>query len=80
MAKITAARRMTRRRPNRSVRWPHPSAPTIAPTSKELTTNPCKKGVSRKSSCMRSMAPEITPVSKPNSKPPRAEMPATTYT
>ncbi len=61
--KITAAARITFRRPRRSDSRPAVAAPTIAPSSRPATTAPSRNGVSLKSFGMNRMAPEMTPVS-----------------
>jgi hypothetical protein len=62
-------------RPRLSASLPPNSAPSAAPgNSNELTTTASVNVVSCKSSCMYSRAPEMTPVSYPNSNPPRVEI------
>ena len=62
-------------RPRVSASFPPSSAPKAAPgNSSELTTSASVNGVSARSSFMYSSAPEMTPVSYPNSRPPSVEM------
>jgi hypothetical protein len=59
-------------RPYRSERLPPVMASTAAPTRTELTASSCWKMDSPKLCLMKISAPDITPVSYPNSKPPIA--------
>jgi len=69
-AKMTAVAIMTFLRPYMSASTPFAAAPITAPTKAELTTQPLARLVSGQVSLMNSRAPEMTPVSKPESSPP----------
>ena len=70
--KIIPASIISLRRPKRPVKAPPIAAPITAPIKTALTTISSIK-VDRENCClMNSIAPEITPVSKPKSRPPRA--------
>ena len=61
--KITPAAMMSVRRPRRSESGPASAAPSIAPSRSEATTAPSMNEERSKSSLMKRMAPEMTPVS-----------------
>ena len=67
---MTAVAIMTFLRPYMSASTPFAAAPITAPTKAELTTQPLARLVSGQVSLMNSRAPEMTPVSKPESSPP----------
>lgn len=68
----TAMMRRLSRRPKRSAGIPANMAPRMVPISAVATVRPREKGESRKTSARACVAPEMTTVSKPNSRPPRA--------
>ena len=59
-------------RPMRSVNLPQHSAPRIAPSKPEEVTTSTILSSMPKSFWKKGIAPEITPVSKPNNSPPMA--------
>jgi hypothetical protein len=63
MVNVTAATMISLRRPIRSDRGPARPAPSMAPSSSDATTAPCMNGDRPKSSLMKRIAPEMTPVS-----------------
>lgn len=65
--KVKATTTRTRSRPNRSAGRPLPRAPAAAPSGSAEMTVPFWNEVRAKSSLRKGGAPEITPVSKPNS-------------
>ncbi len=65
--------------PNKSARYPFKAAPIVAPTRVDDTRIPCIYSDKFHSSFIKSKAPEITPVSKPDKSPPRATINATRY-
>src|SRR5580700_7302683 len=69
-AKIRAVAISKGRRPKRSAKRPPASAPTAAPANTPLTITSKAKVESEKSFLKKSSAPEITPVSYPNRRPP----------
>lgn len=60
----------TARRPQRSARLPAKKAPMAQPINIEATSNPVKKALDWKVCLSPSTVPLITPLSKPNRKPP----------
>lgn len=70
-AKIVASIRMLCRRPYRSDSRPPISAPNAAPKIRMLTTKPSVNAVRPRSSFIGASAPLMTPVSYPNSRPPK---------
>ena len=58
---------------------PFPAAPITAPTMAELTTHPWTNGDKTHSVLINSIAPEMTPMSKPASKPPSEATTVTRY-
>ncbi len=71
--KVIPATMLVQRRPILSEAVPPASAPNNAPKVTALTTSPCWPGPRWKSGTMNSIAPAITPVSKPNKRPPSAD-------
>ena len=67
---IAAARNMATLRPKRSESGPTTSTPVAQPTSTHADAQPFMKSDSWKCAVSGSMAPEMTPVSYPNSNPP----------
>ena len=61
------------RRPKRSEGHPTPNAPKIVPINAPETVKPCQKPESWNSFWIAFSQPEITPESKPNKNPPKAE-------
>lgn len=61
--KTPDAARISRRRPQESLSRPERPAPSMAPTRRPETTRPSRSGVRAMSFLMKSMAPEMTPVS-----------------
>src|SRR5690625_6483628 len=57
-------------RPILSARVPAKKAPTAQPSSMDATLNPVPTASESKASCNASTVPLITPLSKPNRKPP----------
>ncbi len=70
-AKMTAVAMMIFLRPYMSANMPLAAAPKTAPTKAELTTQPLVRLSSGQVSLINRSAPEITPVSNPDSSPPR---------
>ena len=70
--KATAAASSTGRRPRVSAQVPAKNAPTAQPKSIEATFMPVPMSSEPKASRRASIVPLITPLSKPNRKPPRA--------
>src|SRR5207302_8581752 len=68
----TASTNSTRRRPRISAGFPAVNAPTIVPMSAEATAKPRRKLSSANARWSASVVPEMTAVSNPNSRPPRA--------
>ncbi len=68
------SKRMILRRPRASERRPLIAAPMAPPKTREDATRLSEKGVRPKSSLMKGSAPLMTPVSYPNSKPPKVEI------
>jgi hypothetical protein len=56
--------------PNISDRIPEPKAPTIAPTSRELTPHPNCSSFQPKYGCIKGTAPDMIAISNPNISPP----------
>ena len=72
MANRTAAMISIFLRPKRSLSVPASEAPTMQPISTLETAQPCITSSSSNRSVRKPMTPEITPVSYPKSKPPKA--------
>src|SRR5580704_11562607 len=70
--KLNPAAMLVQRLPIVSEEVPPTSAPNNAPKVTALTTSPCWAGPRWKSGTMNNIAPAITPVSKPNKRPPNA--------
>src|SRR5271156_2287017 len=70
--KLNPAAILVQRLPIVSDEVPPISAPNNAPKVTALTTSPCSAGPRWNSGTMKSIAPAITPVSKPNKRPPTA--------
>jgi hypothetical protein len=68
--KHTAATRIMPRRPKRSARRPAKNAPTAQPSSIDATLNPVPTLSELNAPCSPSIVPLMTPLSKPNRKPP----------
>ena len=66
------ASRRKRCRPNRSAPQPAATEPATHPASAELAAHPVAAAVSPKWACKSPIAPEMTAVSYPKSKPPSA--------
>ena len=75
-AKMHAVPRIARLRPITSVSLPLRVEPQTAPIRAALTRSSSVNGVSPNSPLMKRIAPEITPVSKPNSSPASAAIAA----
>ena len=58
-------------RPKISARIPFVAAPITAPIKTELTRKPCNVSGRTQVSLINKSAPEITPVSYPDNKPPK---------
>ena len=71
--KMTLADIITGRLPARSLRQPPINANTAAAATVTLTISSCQTDDSRNSFRSSIIAPDITPVSYPNKKPPSAE-------
>ena len=69
MTKINALTRMVLRRPNLLERIPLISVPMTAPQSSALTTVPSDSTESLNAFFTKGSAPEMTPMSNPNSRP-----------
>src|SRR4051812_16590510 len=70
--KVTAVANSTGRRPNRSLGAPAAREPTIVPIRALATVNPSSPPERPKTRFRASVVPEMTAVSKPKRKPPRA--------
>src|SRR5439155_26521770 len=70
--KIAAVTSKTLRLPKRSAAFPPTIAPTVAPNKTPLTTISSAAVVRPNSRLMKMRAPEMTPVSYPNRRPPNA--------
>ena len=77
-AKITADARITFLRPNRSVSLPQNKAPRMAPNNPADVISSTIPLSIPKSFWKKGIAPDITPVSKPKSRPPVAAIMAMT--
>ena len=78
IVKITAEAKITTLRPNISVIFPQNKAPRIAPTNPAEVTNSTMELSKPKSFWKKGIAPDITPVSNPNNRPPVAAITAIT--
>ena len=67
---MSAAKNIAGLRPNRSDSGPTNSTPAAQPISTQPEAQPFMKSLSSNRAVNGSMAPEITPVSKPKSRPP----------